>query len=181
MSRLWITAAAALSVTAVVIAGLFVLIKLHDGKPTVSEQMSTAPSLFPELTGRVVDEASILSENDTIELATKLKAIEDKNTDQVVVVTVLSLRGYSIDEYANRLGNHWAVGTREKNNGVLLVVAPNERKVRIEVGRGLEHILTDEIAKEIIDKNILPSFREGDYAGGIRDGVNAVLLVLGSS
>jgi uncharacterized protein len=68
-----------------------------------------------------------------------------------------------------------------KNNGVLLVVAPNEHKVRIEVGRGLERILTNEIAKEIIDKNILPSFREGDYAGGIRDGVNAVLLVLGSS
>ncbi len=128
VSRFWITVAATLSVTAIVIAGLFVLIKLHDGKPTVSEPISTAPSLFPELTGRVVDEANILSENDTIELAAKLKALEDKNTDQVVVVTVISLRGYSIDEYANRLGNHWAVGHGRKITACFLWLPPTNTR-----------------------------------------------------
>jgi len=98
------------------------------GKPTIE---------FPELTGRVVDDAHLLSEADERELTASLKALEDKNTDQVVVVTVTSLRGYSIEDYGLRLGNYWRVGTHDKHNGVLLVVAPNEHKVRIEVARGL--------------------------------------------
>jgi len=182
-TRRWISVAVALIVTAVVFAGLFVLINLHhpllhDGKPTVSQPISTAPSLFPELTGRVVDEAQLLSEDEKRELTATLKSLEDKNTDQVVVVTVTSLRGYSIEDYGLRLGNYWRVGTPDKHNGVLLVVAPNEHKVRIEVGTGLESVLTNDVAKGIIDKNILPHFREGNFAAGIRDGVNAILLVL---
>jgi hypothetical protein len=98
---------------------------------------------FPALTGRVVDGAGLLSAAEINELDAKLKAIEDSSSDQVVVVTVSSLQGYSIEDYGLKLGNHWGVGSKELNNGVLLIVAPNERKVRIEVGRGLEATLTD--------------------------------------
>ena len=137
-------------------------------------------SIFPDLTGRVVDDGGLLSESDKRELTANLKALEDKNTDQVVVVIVRSLRGYSIEEYARSLGNYWGIGTRDKNNGLLLVVAPNEHKVRIEVGRGLETVVTDNIAEEIIDKDILPHFRDGNYAAGISEGVNAILRILAS-
>jgi TPM domain/TIR domain len=152
--------------------------KLVASQPNTSE--ATASPKFPGLTGRIVDEARLLSEADDRELTANLKTLEDKNTDQLVVVTVPSLQGYSIEEYSLRLGKYWGVGTREKNNRVLLVVAPREHKVRIEVGRGLEGILTNKIAKEIIDKNILPQLNVGNYPAGIRDGVNAMLLVLGS-
>ena len=183
-TRRWIAVGGLVLVTAT-ITSLFFWIETHsprdDGKRAISQPTATSSSLFPDLTGQVVDEARLLTENDERELAAELKVLEDRNTDQVVVVTVLSLRGYSIEEYGRNLGNHWGIGTREKNNGALLIVAPNEHKVRIEVGRGLEPFLTDEIAKKIIDKNIVPHFREGDYAGGIRDGVNAMLLVLASS
>ena len=141
------------------------------GKPTIE---------FPELTGRVVDDAHLLSEADERELTASLKALEDKNSDRVVVVTVPSLQGHSIEEYGNRLGRYWGVFTAEKSNGALLLVAPNEHKVRIEIGRGLEGILPNNVSQEIIDKSILPHFRTGDYAAGIKDGVNALLLVLAS-
>jgi uncharacterized protein len=91
---------------------------------------------------------------------------------------VPSLQGYAIEDYGYQLGRHWGIGTKQLNNGVLLIVAPNEHKVRIEVGRGLEPILTDALSKIIIENAILPHFRSGDYAGGIKDGVRDIAKVL---
>ena len=137
-----------------------------------------AEPTFPQLTGRVVDEAGLLSGADKAQLESDLKALEDKSSDQVVVVTVPSLQGFPIEDYGYRLGRHWGIGTAKLSNGVLLIVAPNERKVRIEVGRGLEPILTDALSKIIIENGILPNFRAGDFAGGIKDGVRDITLAL---
>ena len=112
------------------------------------------------------------------ELTADLKALEDKSSDQVVVVTLPSLQGYAIEDYGYQLGRHWGIGTAKLNNGVLLIVAPNEHKVRIEVGYGLEGTLTDALSNIIIDNAILPKFRAGDYAGGIKDGVRDIIKVL---
>ena len=133
---------------------------------------------YPQLTGRVVDDADLLSAADIAELDADLKALEDKSSDQVVVVTLPSLQGYTIEDFGYQLGRHWGIGTKEKDNGVLLIVAPNERKVRIEVGRGLEPLLTDAMSNVIINGAILPRFRTGDYAGGIKEGVKGIELVL---
>src|SRR5215212_12168339 len=137
----------------------------------------TAPS-FPSLTGRVVDAAMALTPADRAALEQKLKAHEDKTTDQVVVATVPSLDGLTVEDYANRLFRHWQLGQKAKNNGVLLLVAPNERKVRIEVGYGLEGALTDALSKVIIATAVAPRFKQGDFAGGINAGVDAILAIL---
>jgi uncharacterized protein len=133
---------------------------------------------FPELTGRIVDNAQLLSPADRTALDAELKALEDKSSDQLVVVTLPSLQGYTIEDYGYQLGRHWGIGTAKLNNGVLLIVAPNERKVRIEVGRGLEPTLTDALSKIVIDNAILPRFRAGDFTGGIKDGVGDIVRVL---
>jgi len=133
---------------------------------------------FPTLTGRVVDDAKLLSAADEQALTADLEALEKKSSDQVVVVTIPSLQGYAIEDYGYQLGRHWGIGTKQLNNGVLLIVAPNERKVRIEVGRGLEPTLTDALSKIIIANAILPRFRAGDFAGGIKDGVRDITLAL---
>ena len=99
---------------------------------------ANAEPTFPALTGRVVDDANLLDPADEQALTADLKALEDKSSDQVVVVTVPSLQGYAIEDYGYQLGRHWGIGTKQLSNGVLLIVAPNERKVRIEVGRGIE-------------------------------------------
>lgn len=139
---------------------------------------ASAQPTFPSLTGRVVDNAALLTPGDRAALAAELKALEDKSSDQLVVVTVPSLQGYTIEDYGYQLGRHWGIGTAKLNNGVLLIVAPNERKVRIEVGRGLEPTLTDALSRIVIDNAILPRFRAGDFAGGIKDGVGDIVRVL---
>jgi uncharacterized protein len=139
---------------------------------------AAAEPTFPALTGRVVDGADLLSDSDKAAIATDLKALEDKSSDQLVVVTLPSLQGYPIEDFGYRLGRHWGIGTAKLNNGVLLIVAPNERKVRIEVGTGLEGTLTDALSKVIIENAILPRFRQGDFAGGIETGVRDIALVL---
>jgi uncharacterized protein len=133
---------------------------------------------FPTLTGRVVDAADILDQPTRSAIAAMLATLEEKTTDQVVVATVTSLQGQSIEVYANRLANRWALGHKDKNNGVLLLVAPSERKVRIEVGYGLESTLTNAIAHEIIERSIVPRFRAGDMAGGVANGVGDIVAVL---
>jgi uncharacterized protein len=143
----------------------------------LSPARAAAPN-FPELTGRVVDDAELLSPADEEELTQELKAFEDKSSDQLVVVTLSSLQGYTIEDYGYQLGRHWGIGTAKLNNGVLLIVAPNEHKVRIEVGYGLEGTLTDALSKIIIYNAILPKFRADDYAGGIKDGVRDIIKVL---
>ena len=133
---------------------------------------------FPTLTGRVVDEANILDATQRAALTQKLAELETKSTDQLVVVTLKSLQGTSIEDFGYQLGRHWQIGQKDKNNGVLLIVAPAERKVRIEVGYGLEGTLTDLVASFIVQNSILPRFRANDYPGGISRGVDDIVQVL---
>lgn len=137
-----------------------------------------AQPTFPELTGRVVDNAQLIAPADRTAIEAELAAIEAKSTDQVVVVTLESLGGYAIDDYGYQLGRHWGIGQTDKDNGALLIVAPNERKVRIEVGRGLEGYLTDAMSRIIIENAILPQFRRGNFSAGIRDGVRDIKAVI---
>lgn len=143
----------------------------------VTEALAADPA-FPALTGRVVDGAGLLDAEARQRLSDKLAAFEAKTSDQIVVATVPSLDGLTIEDYANRLFRHWTLGTKEHNNGVLLIVAPNERKVRIEVGYGLEGALTDALSKVIITTAITPKFKQGDFAGGIEAGVDAIVSIL---
>ena len=133
---------------------------------------------FPALSGRVVDEANILTTAQKRQITDQLKAHEEKTGDQVVVVTLKSLQGNEIEEYGYQLGRYWKIGQKEKNNGVLLIVAPNERKVRIEVGYGLEGKLTDALSKVIIENDIIPSFKKGNMQEGILKGTQSILRVL---
>jgi uncharacterized membrane protein YgcG/uncharacterized membrane protein len=130
---------------------------------------------FPELTGRVVDEAGILDPATKAALERKLADFETKTTGQIVVVVLKSLRGTSIEDYGYQLGRHWQIGQKDKNTGALLIVAPNERKVRIEVGYGFEGTLTDAVSKLIIENSIIPRLRANDYAGGIGRGVDDII------
>jgi uncharacterized protein len=133
---------------------------------------------FPALSGRVVDEAAILDLQTTAIIEQKLATLEEKTTNQLVVVTLKSLQGTSIEDYGYQLGRSWGIGQKRDNNGVLLIVAPQDRKVRIEVGYGLEGILTDAVTRLIIENAILPRFRTGDFAGGISRGVDDIVSAL---
>ena len=133
---------------------------------------------FPELTGRVVDRADLLDADVENRLTALSAAIERRTTDQLVVVTVPSLEGRSIEDYSRALGNHWGVGRADRQNGVLLVVAPNERRVRIAVARGLEPILTNGRAAHIIDHDLLPAFREGEWEAGVVAGASSIVRTL---
>jgi uncharacterized protein len=134
--------------------------------------------VFPTLSGRVVDEANILDQAARATLTQKLADLEAKTTDQLVVVTLKSLQGTSIEDFGYQLGRHWRIGQKDKNNGVLLIVVPSERKVRIDVGYGLEGTLTDAVARLIIENAIVPRFRANDYPGGIARGVDDIISVL---
>jgi uncharacterized protein len=133
---------------------------------------------FPVLTGRVVDGAGLLTSSDQAAITQSLADLEAKTTDQLVVVTVKSLDGISIDDYGYQLGRAWGIGQKRKDSGVLLIVAPNEKSVRIEVGYGLEGTLTDATSKIIIANSILPEFKSGDFPGGIKSGVAEIIKVL---
>jgi uncharacterized protein len=133
---------------------------------------------YPELTGQIVDNANLLNAEDRAAVLAELQALEGKSTDQIAVVTVKSLDGYAIEDYGIGLARKWQIGQKDKDNGILLIVAPNERKVRIEVGRRLEPVMTDTMSKIIITNAMLPKFRRGDYSGGIRDGVRDIKDVL---
>jgi len=133
---------------------------------------------FPKLTGRVVDNAGILSLKTKEKLTKILKNFETKTTDQIVVVTLKSLQGTSISDFGYQLGRYWGIGQKSKNNGVLLIIAPNEKKVRIEVGYGLEGTLTDAISSVIIHRKIIPYFKKGDFDKGVMEGTKAILLSL---
>ncbi len=133
---------------------------------------------FPALTGRVVDQANLLPADTRQGLEQKFAALEQKSGIQFVVATVSSLQGQEIEPYANELYRHWSLGEKTKNNGVLLLVAPNEKKVRIEVGYGLEGTLTDALSKVVIVNAIAPRFKAGDFPGGITRGVDDVITIL---
>jgi uncharacterized protein len=133
---------------------------------------------FPQLTGRVVDAANLLDPAQEAELVSKLEALEQDSSRQLVVATIPSLEGREIEEYGYQLGRSWGIGQSEANNGTILIVAPNEKKVRIEVGYGLEPILTDALSSLIIHNAILPRFREGNFPGGIIAGADAIIAQL---
>ena len=109
-----------------------------------------AAQTFPELTGRVVDQADLLGPAQEVELTQRLEALEQASSRQLVVATVSSLEGYPIEEYGYQLGRHWGLGQSEANNGIILLVAPNERKVRIETGYGIRPVLTDAVSSVIV-------------------------------
>ncbi len=134
---------------------------------------------FPVLSGRVVDDAHILSKSTVQALDTMLADYERGTSNQVVVVTLSSLQGNSIEDYGYQLGRACKIGQAEKDNGAILIIAPNDRKVRIEVGYGLEGLLTDAKSSVIIHNIILPDFRAGQVEQGVVKGTQAMLSVLG--
>ena len=133
---------------------------------------------IPFLTGRVVDEAGILSEAARARLTAVLKAHEDATTNQVVVLTVPTIGSQSIEEYAGKVFERWRLGQKDKHNGVLVVVVPQDRKMRIEAGYGLEGELTDGTAGQIIRTWMTPTFKAGNYDKGVEDGVAAIIARL---
>jgi uncharacterized protein len=155
MRRFWLAGAAVLTVTA----------------------LAAVPQ-FPSLTGRVVDAANVLSSATEAELSHELAAFEAQSGDQLVVVTIPDLDGLDVADYGYQLGRAWGIGDKRSNTGALLIIAPNDRQVRIEVGYGLEGELTDAMAAHIIQSRILPAFRRGDIDAGARAGVAGIIEVL---
>ena len=139
--------------------------------------LQAAPA-FPPLSGRVVDEAALMSRKQAHQLTQQLAAFEKRSGIQLVVVSIDSLDGETIEEYGYQLGRHWGIGQKGKNNGVLLLIAQDERKVRIEVGYGLEGALPDAIAANIIQTRILPAFKRGDMVAGVVAGSQAIMQAL---
>ena len=134
-----------------------------------------APPVFPALTGRVVDQANLLTPMQEQRLAAASAALQRVMGAEFVIVTVPSLQGHSIEDYGVRLGRTWGIGSRARNDGILLIVAPNEHEVRIEVGYGLERRVTDPFAGRVLRERILPRFRAGDFPGGIAAGSAAII------
>ena len=137
-----------------------------------------AAPTFPKLTGRVVDDANLLSPATEAELTQKLAALETSTGRQLVVATLPSLQGYEIEEYGYQLGRAWQIGDKQRDDGAILIVAPAERKVRIEVGYGLEPVLTDALSSVIIQSAVIPRFKAGDMEGGVVAGTDAVIQQL---
>ena len=180
------------------LAGLFGLVLALVTAPAVfgqpvGGQAATAPATaqaaatsgtvaaglkLPELSGRVVDDAHVLSPQVQSDLTGKLTALEQKTSRQVVVVTVASLGGYPIEDYGNQLLRKWGIGQKGLNNGAVFIVVPSEHKVRIEVGYGLEPILTDALSSVILQEQVLPRFRAGDIPGGVEAGTDAIIQQL---
>jgi uncharacterized protein len=160
MPRLWLRALTVLVATALCVAA------------------ALAAANFPPLTGRIVDQANILSSVTKADLERKLADLEQKSRIQLVVATVPSLDGEEIEPYANGLFRAWKLGDAKDNTGALLLSAPKERRVRIEVGYGLEGTLTDAISSIIISNAIAPRFKAGDFNGGVTRGVDDIITTL---
>lgn len=137
-----------------------------------------AAQTFPALTGRVVDQADLLDPGQEAALDAKLASVEQRTGRQFVVATLQSLEGHTIEDYGYRLGRFWKIGDEQKDDGTLLIVAPNERKVRIETGYGARVFLTDAVSSVIINNSILPRFKANDYAGGIYAGADKIIEML---
>ena len=150
-----------------------------DTSTAAGDSAKIAPAI--PLTGRVTDAAHILSPDQRSRLSQKLEALDRVTKHQMAIATVPSLGGRDIADFARDLANSWGVGRRGYNDGVLLLVAPNERKVRIAVGYGLEKTLTHQVCQEIIDKSMLPQFRKGNLPAGIEAGTDAVISRLSTS
>ena len=134
-----------------------------------------AAQTFPKLAGNpVVDQADIIPAAEEAALNTQLLEFQHKTGHQLVVATVNDLEGHDVSDYGYRLGREWQIGDKEKDDGVVFLIAPNERRMNISVGYGLEPILTDALSGRIIRDVVTPKFKAGDMPGGIRDGVNAI-------
>ena len=145
-----------------------------------ARQATQPAALVSAPVGRVVDDAQILPDEAEQRLEARLVEVERDLGPQFVVVTVPDLQGYPIEEYSINLARRWGIGHRDRNDGLRLLVAPNERKVRIEVGLGLERRVTDPYAAKVIQEQILPAFRAGRYPDGIERGAAALIDRLGS-
>jgi uncharacterized protein len=156
-------------------AGLFAFLGLLSLAPMAP---AFAAPTFPPLKGRVMDNANIINDATEFDLNNKLAALEAKTSRQLVVVTLPSLQGYEISDYGYQLGRAWGIGQAKLNNGVVFIIAPREHKARIEVGYGLEPILTDALSEVILQNAVLPKFRGGDYDGGVEAGVDALIQQL---
>jgi len=143
--------------------------------------LSLPAAEVPFLSGRVNDFAEILSPKTVADLERLLKSHEDSTSNQVAVLTIRSLEGEAIEAYSLRVAEAWRLGQKGKDNGVLLIIARDDRKVRIEVGRGLEGDLPDITCGTIIRHEIVPRFKSGDYDGGTRAGVEAILGAISGS
>jgi len=133
---------------------------------------------FPKPDGYVTDNVGLLSPADRQALEKRITAIEQRTSAEIAIVIVPTLQGEVLETYANELFRHWGVGKKDKNNGVLLLIVPPERKMRIEVGYGLESVLTDGQSGEIMRTRIAPSFREGRYVIGLQQALDAMEQVL---
>lgn len=137
-----------------------------------------AAQSFPKPTGRVNDFANVIDPATEAAIDQQLDLLEQKTSSEIAVVTVSSLQGISVEEYANKLFKEWGVGQAKQDNGVLVLVAPNDRAMRIEVGYGLEGVLPDGLAGEVIRDQFTPKFKSNDYSGGIKDGVDRVVQIV---
>jgi len=133
---------------------------------------------FPKPAGRISDFANVISADVETALDRRIDQLEQKTSSEIAVVTVTSLDGMSVEDYANKLFKAWGVGQAKQDNGVLVVVAPTDRSMRIEVGYGLEGVLPDGLAGQIIRDDFVPQFRDGNYSGGINAGVNHVIDIV---
>lgn len=143
--------------------------------------LASAPApaqTFPKPAGRVTDLANVIDPATEAEITGRLEQLERQTSSEVAVVTVPSLEGAAVDDYAVRLFKEWGIGQAKQDNGVLVLVAPTEREMRIEVGYGLEGVLPDGLAGQVIRENFIPRFRDDDYNGGIRDGVARVVDIV---
>ncbi|HKR88517.1 MAG TPA: TPM domain-containing protein [Phenylobacterium sp.] len=140
--------------------------------------VAAAAPQFPALTGRVVDNAHMLSPQATQKLDADLANLEAQTGRQMVVATIPDLQGYDIADYGYQLGRTWGIGRKGKDDGVVFIVAPNEKKVRIEVGYGLEPVLTDALSSVILQTKVLPRFRAGQMEQGVVDGAEAIIQQL---
>ena len=130
------------------------------------------------LRGHVTDAAAILNDEEEARLAQRLARYEARTSHQMIVATVANLNGATVDDFATCLGNRWGIGRKDHNDGVLILVAPNERRVRISTGTGMEKLLPDEKAQAVIGM-MTPRFRVGDYVGGLQSGIEAIAAQTG--
>ena len=133
---------------------------------------------FPKFTGLVVDDAHILAPEQVAALDAKLTSIQKTTGHQLVVATIADLQGYPIEDYSYQLGRAWGVGIKKQNDGLLLVIAPKDRKIRVEVGPGLQGTVTDAVSSVVINTQIAPKFKAGDYAGGINAGIDQLATLI---
>jgi len=165
---------------AAAIAARVVLVALAVAAAAVAAPAAAAAAAaaVPALSGRVVDEAGLLSAAARQRIESELAALERETGDQVAVLVVQSLGGEPLEEYSVKVAHTWKLGQKGKDNGILLLLSREDRKVRIEVGYGLEGTLTDLRSNEIVDQVIRPRFRQGDFDGGVEQGVDAIVKVV---